>query len=29
MLRRTGGDEGEAVRLVALTVTRLADTMKF
>ena len=29
MLRKTGRDEGEAVKLVALTVARLADTTKF
>ena len=26
---KTGGDEGEAVKLVALTVARLADATKF
>ena len=29
MLRKTGGDKGEAVKLVALTVARLANAMKF
>ena len=28
-MRKTGGDEGEAVKLVALTVARLTDAMKF
>ena len=28
-MRKTGGDEGEAVKLVALTVARLADATKF
>ena len=28
-MRKTGGDEGEAVKLVVLTVARLADAMTF
>ena len=28
-MRKTGGDKGEAVKLVALTVARLAEVTKF